>query len=352
MYTKTARMVVLAAVGGMLAVPATAMAADRLGGYGIDTSAISVSGISSGGYMAQQFQVVHSNEVMGAGIVAGGPYDCADNKPGWPPVFTAMAVCSHTIGAMFPFMGPPDVPTSIAATKSAAQAGTIDPTQGLKDDRVFLFSGVKDSLVPPSVMSALHQYYEKFIPADHIKYVHNIHAEHAMVTDGYGSKCDYLGSPYINNCGYDTAGEILRFIYGDLKPPGDPATGKIIGFDQAEFLPAQPISMAETGQIFVPADCQTGAGCRLHVAFHGCLQDQQAIGDAYYANAGYNRWAATNKIIVLYPQTVASSTIPYNPNACWDFWGYTDVNFNTNGGQQIVAIQKMIDRVASRPVSN
>jgi len=58
-------------------------------------------------------------------------------------------------------------------------------------------------------------------------------------------------------------------------------------------------------------------GCRLHVAFHGCLQSEQAIGDKFYAHAGYNRWAATNRIIVLYPQTVASHSAPFNPNGCW-----------------------------------
>lgn len=38
---------------------------------------LSVSGVSSGGYMAVQYHVSWSSEVVGAGIVAAGPYWCA-----------------------------------------------------------------------------------------------------------------------------------------------------------------------------------------------------------------------------------------------------------------------------------
>lgn len=337
----------MAAVGSLLAAPSTALAADKLAGHQVDAGAISVSGISSGGYMAQQFHVAFSKEIMGAGIVAGGPYNCSESKAFFPPVMTAMDVCSYTIKDVMPtmpFLGPPDVANTIAATKAAATAGTIDPVDGLKADKVFLFSGENDTLVPQSVMDTLNTYYQSFLPAANIKYVNNIPAQHAFVTDGYGSACGYLGSPYINNCGYDTAGEILKFIYGNLNPPGDPAKGTLLPFDQTEFLPSDSISMAPTGHIFVPADCQTGAGCRLHVAFHGCLQDEQHIGDAFYTNAGYNRWAATNKIIVLYPQTTASF-VPQNPNACWDWWGYTDSKYDTKLGKQMGVIAQMLDRL-------
>jgi hypothetical protein len=45
---------------------------------GIDIDKTSVSGLSAGAYMAGQLQVAHSNSVIGAGIVAGGPYGCAE----------------------------------------------------------------------------------------------------------------------------------------------------------------------------------------------------------------------------------------------------------------------------------
>ena len=46
----------------------------------IDPKQISVSGISSGGFMAHQFHVAHSQDLMGAGIIAGGPYNCAQGS--------------------------------------------------------------------------------------------------------------------------------------------------------------------------------------------------------------------------------------------------------------------------------
>jgi hypothetical protein len=51
---------------------------------------ISVSGISSGGYMAHQFHVAHSQHIMGAGIVAGGPYYCARGS-----IVDALTRCSR-----------------------------------------------------------------------------------------------------------------------------------------------------------------------------------------------------------------------------------------------------------------
>jgi hypothetical protein len=320
---------------------------ERLGSYAVDPNAISVSGISSGGYMAQQYHVAHSKQIMGVGIVAAGPWDCADTQPGLLPAATATQYCSNTSPYGLPFVGPPDLAASIAATNDAATADRIDPTKSLANAKVFLFSGTEDSIEPQSVMDVLNQYYLAFIPPGNVRYVNNVPAEHAMVTDGNGNACGYLGSPYINNCGYDTAGELLAFIYGGLNPPGDPSTGELLEFDQTEFLPFEVISMAAAGHVFVPADCQTTPGCRLHVAFHGCKQSQEAIGDVFYTQAGYNRWAATNRIIVLYPQTVASDLVPLNPYGCWDWFAYTDSQFPTRSGEQIVAVRKMIARLSA-----
>lgn len=44
---------------------------------GASPNLTTVSGISSGGYMAVQMHVIYSGEFTGAGIVAGGPFYCA-----------------------------------------------------------------------------------------------------------------------------------------------------------------------------------------------------------------------------------------------------------------------------------
>ena len=43
-------------------------------------SKVTVSGVSSGGYMANQFHIAYSSLVGGAGIFAGGPYYCAQGN--------------------------------------------------------------------------------------------------------------------------------------------------------------------------------------------------------------------------------------------------------------------------------
>jgi pimeloyl-ACP methyl ester carboxylesterase len=43
----------------------------------IDPDDVTVSGVSSGGFMALQFAVAHSGIVRGVGVIAGGPYYCA-----------------------------------------------------------------------------------------------------------------------------------------------------------------------------------------------------------------------------------------------------------------------------------
>jgi len=63
----------------------SAWGTEKLGRYAVDPDTISVSGISSGGYMAQQYHVAHSKQIMGVGILAAGPWDCADTQPGLPP---------------------------------------------------------------------------------------------------------------------------------------------------------------------------------------------------------------------------------------------------------------------------
>jgi poly(3-hydroxybutyrate) depolymerase len=97
--------------------------------------------------------------------------------------------------------------------------------------------------------------------------------------------------------------------------------------------------MAETGFAYVPTTCSGGVHCRVHVALHGCLQNAETIQQDYILHAGYNKWADTNAIIVLYPQTTATNkppmfdpTAPLNPNGCWEWFGFTDSNYATNYG--------------------
>jgi poly(3-hydroxybutyrate) depolymerase len=327
---------------------------DLLPALGIDAAAVSVSGISSGGYMALQYHVAHAASIMGAGILAGGPYACAGDGFPWN-LLTVYRHCMDMPGPI-PFLGPPNVNQLVATTRARADRGSIDDPAELRRARVYLFSGSLDRLVPFPVMEAARQYYAAFLPADAIHFETGVAAAHAMVTLAFGNACETSDTPFINDCDYDAAGNLLQQIYGPLRPPV-PAEGRVVAFDQRPFATAAD-GLAVTGYLYVPAACSgAGAGhCRLHVAFHGCQQTAAMIGDAFYRDAGYNGWAEANAIVVLYPQAAAVTrsflglTLPWpNPMACWDWWGFTGSDYALQSGRQIAAVKAMVDRLAAAP---
>jgi poly(3-hydroxybutyrate) depolymerase len=324
-------------------------AAPRLPALDADLSQTSVSGISSGGHMAVQLHIAYSATIKGAGVIAGGPYDCAEGD-----VSRAIHNCMQPDRSN-PL---PTVKHLKSITDALARSGAIDPTSNLHGARVWLFSGKDDTVVEQPVMDLLERYYQVYVPAEQIVYVKNIKAGHAMITADYGNACAVTAEPYIDDCDYDAAGTLLGHIYGKLNPPAAQPAGSLVEFDQSEFLGGDAFahSLSETGVAYVPKSCQSHR-CRVHVALHGCLQNQALIGDQFYGHAGYNRWADTNDIIVLYPQTIArygwgwpfvTPNFMLNPNACWDWWGYDSRDYYKKSGPQLRAIKGMLDRLGEK----
>jgi hypothetical protein len=124
-------------------------------------------------------------------------------------------------------------------------------------------------------------------------------------------------------------------------------SGQLIEFDQSSFL-ANPTShgLNDTGFVYVPTDCASGATCKPHIAFHGCKQTSALIGDQFRTTTGYRRWADTNGIIVLFPEARATLA---NPNSCWDWWGYDDPNYATKTGRQMRAVHSMLLQLTGAP---
>jgi poly(3-hydroxybutyrate) depolymerase len=408
-------------------------------GVKIDPSQISVSGISSGGFMAHQFHVAHSGHVMGAGIVAGGPYYCAAGS-----ILDAVTKCSQFVlleCKKLPvdpaWCGKTDLSpknekevedaAGLAFDEARRQAarGRIDPLSNLQGDRVYLFSGIYDSIVPQGVMDTLYRFYadadKAGLEPTNIHYSHHFPAPHTMVRDGFdkpaggavgdcqsGGTKSFTQSTFIDNCeavarhqeerdqcicpamgpgggpaadcppadrqtvcqdlhDVDLAGAILGRIYGSeaLKGGRTPVRGaQVQAFDQRQVFNAlsphpfnalQDASMAKEGYIFIPEACKKGRTCRLHVAFHGCLQGGltgrkfKRPGNLFSQFAGYNEWAQANEIVMLYPQVeVHQGSAPMNPQGCWDWWGqnYTHEGYHTQRGRQIKAVARMINILA------
>ena len=137
----------------------------------LDRTAVTVSGLSSGGYFAHQFHVAFSSLVKGAGILAGGPYGCVEAIPNpWLPfwsvsldrVSAAVVACTHYYGDLYYGLRPsaPRAEDSLRIIREAADQGLIDNPSNLADSRVWLFHGKSDALVPLQVMEALERLYD------------------------------------------------------------------------------------------------------------------------------------------------------------------------------------------------
>lgn len=307
--------------------------AEKLPALGASAGNVTVAGISSGGYMAGQFHVAHSKLVSGVGIIAAGPYACAQNS-----MVTALGPCVK---------GGIDVPSLAEATRGAATANAIDGVENLRADHVWLFHGTADQVVKPDVVTAAQTYYGAFADAANLTYVDNVLVTHGLATRATGAPCGQFGRPYLNACDYDTAGEMLKSLRGELKAPTE-ARGKLLEFDQSEFGDA---SLNATGYVYVPSKCGADQACGIHVFFHGCDQSAEFVNDAIARGAGFNEWAEANSLVVLYPQTKSSKVAPLNPLGCWDWWGYTGADYATRNGAQIKAVKAMVDRLSSAPAN-
>lgn len=327
----------LAAAAAVL-LPALCAASGPLPALNADPARTSVSGLSSGAFMAVQYAVAYSASTIGAGVVAGGPYNCANLNPG---------------GVLACMSGAPAGTLSWTSAQAFSALGQIDPASGISRLRIYLYSGTKDTVVSPAVVAAARDFFVSAgVPAQSLAYVDSIPSGHAFVAPSFGNACGSSDPPFIDQCpsqgqAYDQPKAILEQIYGPLAPPAPNLSARVRAFDQGEFT-SWGSSMDSVGYVYVPAACASGARrCAVHVVFHGCQQGARAVGDDVYDDAGYNRWADTNGLVVLYPQAVASRFFPVNPLGCWDWWGYTGAAFMTRAGVQLSAVHAMVARLTA-----
>jgi poly(3-hydroxybutyrate) depolymerase len=313
------------------------LAQRKLPKYNVDHSAISTSGTSSGGCFATQLHVIYSKTFMGVGVVAGAPYYCAKGS-----ALTATNACATTYSNI-------NVNDLIAQTGRYANAGDVDQTFNMQNDRVFIYTGTRDSTVVSGVVNKVADYYRNYVNSANIKLVNFDGAEHAFPTLNYGNACSVKASPYISRCNYDGAYEILSHIYpGITRPTGTvPLNGDFYEFDQSEFFYISPpilSSMDNTGYVYVPSGCVNNQNkCKLHVSFHGCQQGRHRLGNEYATKTGYNEVGELNNIIILYPQATAYGSNPYG---CWDWWGYTVNFYATNRANQPLAVIRMVEQIS------
>lgn len=377
----------------------------------IDLKETTVSGISSGAYMAVQMGVARSGDVRGVAATAGGPYMCATDGD----VGSALAAVSRCMqgdplaqpAATERLVDPSDGRFTYGFQGKArrdvermAKAGRIDPIASLPRQAIWIFHGYNDGIVKLPVSQALEGWYTgrhpdgspasgmaARLPASQVFHKDDLSAGHAQIssacTGALCNPCEQQGGSFINSCPlpegpYDAAGSALQMFYGPLERV-EPArlTGRLFSVRQTPFLKlidgrtavgaAADIAMDDEAFVYLPRDCEAGgtATCRLHIAFHGCMQSAVDIAkvtgqrDDFARHAGLNEWADRNRIVVLYPQATPTRTLPYNPMGCWDWWGYNDDvparalsgkwpsgSFASRQGVQIAAVWRMAEQLA------
>ncbi len=356
---------IFACCGLSINAPGPSQAQEQLAGYNAAIGETSISGISSGAFMAVQFATAWSSVVKGVGVVAGGPYWCAEADDTWGFWTLAWDYGTSVSNALGPCMRGPltNLNPLFAKAEANSASGAIDSLQFLRRQKVYVFHGYNDSVVARSATDAAAEFYRRYLgEADrgNLFYQTAVGAGHSLVVAGQNNglgACEENKKPFIDVCeAYDQAGIILQHIYGSLnKPAAGPLTGTLKSFDQSAYTSSALtlLSLARTGYVFVPKACENGEACRIHIALHGCLQDEGHVERAFVERTGYNAWADANRLIVLYPQTETSDWYPWNSNACWDWWGYVSYNddYVTKAGRQIKAIKAMLDALTSRVVS-
>jgi len=295
------------------------------------TGDITVSGLSSGGYMAVQFHLAFSDNVNGAAIIAGGPLYCAQNS-----LSTAFANCMSKAGSK------PELTAINAYLAQLEQAQLLPPMTNLKDDKVWILHGSADTTVHPDVGRALVSQYQQWLAPENLVFVADKALAHHFPTDNtQGTACNVSEPPFIANCNYDAAGELLAHLLGDLQPKSATTTGSMRQLTQSQA----GSQLAKTGYAYVPQRCAAGEPCKIHISFHGCKQHVAAVDDAYITQTGLNYYADSNDLVILYPQAAPSA---FNPHGCWDWWGYTGDHYISAQAPQLRAVMSLVEQLTTK----
>lgn len=312
----------------------------------------SVVGLSSGGYMATQLTVAWPERFSGVGVLAAGPWSCAQGS-----LRLALNQCLTTRN------GAPSLEDLQTRHQRYLARDLVGKTDALSQLRAYLWHGEDDEVVEPELGDLLAEQWQGWLASpDQLRVVRSENIGHGWpvrlpsnaTSDPHEwGDCHQGGGSYVLSCDEDIAGEMLDWLYPERDVSADVSrrgeeSGALIAFDQAEFAAK---GLADTGYVFIPQACEAG-GCPVTLAIHGCQMNEAAIGDTFIRYSGLNDWAAAHQQIVLYPQAESSMT---NPQGCWDWWGFAESTwqvspqYDTREGVQISALMTMLDRLQTAP---
>ena len=305
-----------------LLLPMTTGAAEAPMTLNIDAERITVSGISSGAHMAHQLHISYSDIFSGAALLSGGPFGCADDS-----LLTAMSRCMEKTEDPIP------IAELLAEIDAAEKQGKVADTANLANDRVWMFHGTKDTTIAEQVHDSTVEIYAAYMPLDQVMRVNDVPAGHFFPAKGSGHGCEEMVAPFVGDCDFDAAGQLLSYLYPGLDSPGDENLGEL----QAVELPgADDADLLEQAYLYVPEGCRDGSqACALHLVLHGCAQSAETVGTGFIEQSGYLPWAEANGIVLAFPQVAKSLVAPINPYGCWDWWGYACGEYLWRDGEQM-----------------
>jgi len=225
-----------------------------------------------------------------------------------------------------------------------AEAGLIGDLSLWLDKPIFLVAGDADVVVDHEVVEKSLELYSQYSSKVTYRLLRGL--DHAFATDRPVRETFFFPgavSPILRDLGVDEAGHLLMHLLGPLRPRGKAQRNNLRTVLQHDFVPkgwnSITANMDEVGFVYAPSACQERPlTCRMHVVYHGCYATASNIGDGFYWWAGYNDWAESNNLIILYPQ----AAFWHGSKACWDYYGYTGAKFDTRQSSQLVTVNNMV----------
>lgn len=275
-----------------------------------------VSGLSAGAFQAVQLQVAYADLFRGAGVIAGGPFGCAEGQ-----IWRAIGLCMRE-------------PEKISGSslreryRMLAKQGLVSPETEIAKAKVYVFAGAKDTVVRPAAGEKTAEFFTAL--GARVEKANDLPAGHGFPTLQTDNPCEKEKTPWLVNCGSNTAAKMLAFLTGESEETADWDRGSLKRFSQVVFDPRRQAGLAAEGFVYLPRACSRKA-CPVHLALHGCRQSEDAVGTAFAEKAGYLEWAERHDWIVVFPQLTPG---PGNPNGCWDWFGYTGADYSLRTGVQ------------------
>lgn len=281
---------------------------------------VSVSGISSGAFMALQLMVLSSTEIETAVVLAGGPPQCARVYG-----VQTIQVC----------MKSPEKIDVEALVKSGLQHNL---TANNIKKKIVLYHGTQDGVVKPVSATKTQEFLLSLFPnwLVDVRWLNN--GVHAWPTENYGLPCGTEESPWMNQCQQGFASMIMEEILMSPQQPQEKVEQG--GLQKKSWNPPWGSHMSSDYWLYSSKACEQQS-CDLHVALHGCGMGEDQIADTFVQNSGLNSWAQANNVKILYPQIKTSLVNPYG---CWDWFGYTGFNYDQDEGPQIRALVELIQK--------